>query len=289
MTKETLDKAMQWITINVSSPFVSFFGGEPMLEYQKIKYAIKTYPNIRFGLSTNISLLTPSVVKFFLEHDVRLLLSIDGFGEIYELTRGKGNFSKIAPMLPILGEIYSNAIFRLTVTPKNIKYLAGTIAAGLQLGFTNFHAVPNGIDSEWNAESYKEMEKQLHIIASIPQLKKSFRTFKDYAYRLQDDTDQLRCCDGVVTIGITTDGRFTLCAEQTDNNIFIVGDIYNGIDQNKVNYFQNQITPCEISCKANRICRREACYSRRLFCHGDLNTRIKSHCRWYNIIEEILC
>ncbi|NLV87649.1 MAG: radical SAM protein, partial [Clostridiales bacterium] len=286
MSRETLAKALDWISENVSDPFVSFFGGEPILEFEAIKWAIATYPNIKFGLSTNLTLLTPDKIQFFLENKTRFLFSIDGFGDIHNITRDD-SWDKFSHLLPILGELFPKAVFRITITPENVSHLYETVSLGSQLGFQNFNALPNGISEQWKTKDYLELKNQLTMIYNNPILRNSFRPFQDYRARL-DGIGDYECCDAKTTIGITTDGRFTLCGEQTEDNIFIVGDLDTGIIQEKVDAFHELIVPCPINCKANPICSKERCFSRRFFCNGDISKRIKNHCRWYNIMEEVL-
>lgn len=158
MSWETLKEALDWCSNNVEIPYVSFFGGEPLLEYDKIKWSIENFPNIEFGLSTNITLMTPDKIKFFLDHKTNFLFSIDGIGEIHNLTRGN-SWDLIKDKLAILGELFPHSVFRLTLTPENISHLCETIIVASSFGFDNFNALPDGIDNHWTQEAYDEMKK----------------------------------------------------------------------------------------------------------------------------------
>lgn len=288
MAWEMLKEALDWCRKNVERPYISFFGGEPLLEYDKIKWSIENYPDIGFGLSTNITLLTPEKIKFFFEHHTNFLFSIDGIGEIHDLTRGN-SWHLIKDKLAILGELFPHSVFRLTLTPKNISHLCETIIVANSFGFDNFNALPDGIDSHWTSDDYEEMRKQLTMLYSVPKYRAMFRPFEDYSKRLKGIEEEYQCCDGKTTISILTDGRLSLCGEQTEDSPFIVGDLKNGIIQEKLDNFWNQIEPCPIHCKANPICSKERCFSRRYFNNDkNLSERIKCHCRWYNIMEEVI-
>lgn len=287
MDKKTLIKALNWVENNVENPFVSFFGGEPLLEYDLIKWAIENYPNIHFGLSTNLTLLTPEKIKFFFDNDIKLLLSIDGIGEIHNLSRDN-SWNKFSNLLPILGELFSDAVFRITITPENVKNLYETVYIGSQLGFINFNALPDGMDQNWTIEDFEELKRQLTYLWDDKKLKKYFKPFQDYEWRLKYNSDEIQCCDGKTTISILPNGNFSLCGEQTKNELFIVGDLEHGINQEKINNFWKNFKECPIKCKANPICSKERCFSRRINNYNDLNARIKVHCRWYNIIEELI-
>lgn len=288
MTKETLKKALDWVLKNVEVPFVNFFGGEPLTEWELIKWAIETYyPKIRFGFSTNVTLLTPERIKFCYEHDVQALFSIDGIGEVHNQTRDN-SWNLIKDKLPVLGELYSNATFRMTITPTNVSHLVETIYIASQLGFKKFNALPDGIDENWTPHHFAILKQQLTILYNDKMYRERFNPFIEYEYRLKHPDDTMQCCDGKSQIAITTEGKFSLCGEQTENDLFIVGDLDHGIDTKKVERFWEQFKPCPIHCKANLICSKERCFSRRYYCKNDISERIKVHCRWYNIIEELI-
>ena len=291
MSWETLKKVLDWATQNVYRPYISFFGGEPLLEYEKIKWAIENYPNIGFGLSTNVTLLTPDKIKFFYDHNISLLLSIDGIGDVHNATRG--GWDMFADRLPLLGELFPQAIFRLTITADNVSHLYETVKYGVGLGFKNFNALPDGMDETWTSEDYRVLKQELVKLHDDPYTRKVFQPFESYHYRMTEGDsplkDSFQCCNGRDQISVLWDGRFSLCSEQTaEGNPFIVGDLDNGVSQEKIDTFWAQYQPCPIHCKAFPICSRERCFSRRYFCKGDLSEKIVSHCYWYNAIEEVV-
>ena len=72
---------------NISDPFISFHGGEPLLRTpeffdESMKLAREMIPGIRFGMQTNATLLKPKHVEVFLKYDLRAGVSIDGPKEV---------------------------------------------------------------------------------------------------------------------------------------------------------------------------------------------------------------
>lgn len=69
------------------SRFISFFGGEPLLNFQLIKYIVdkislliqnKDFPNdIKFGMVTNASLLTEDIIRYCISKDIGIGISFD--------------------------------------------------------------------------------------------------------------------------------------------------------------------------------------------------------------------
>lgn len=82
-----------------------FNGGEILMEWELIREIVRRvktdYPDmkIKFGVNTNLTLLTEEMARFFKEHDFNVHISIDGYKEANDRTRkypdGKGSFDDI--------------------------------------------------------------------------------------------------------------------------------------------------------------------------------------------------
>jgi uncharacterized protein len=91
---------------NQDEPTIGFYGGEPLLEFPLIQrvteYAEKKLyaKDLKFTVTTNASLLTPEIARFFAEHHFLLTISLDGTPETHDRSRrfagnGKGSFEVI--------------------------------------------------------------------------------------------------------------------------------------------------------------------------------------------------
>lgn len=91
---------------NHNKIFISFYGGEPLLEFnfikQCIEYAEKEAEGkkVLFSMTTNGSLLTDEIVEFLYKHDVALTISLDGPKEVHDIHRkfasnNCGSFDKV--------------------------------------------------------------------------------------------------------------------------------------------------------------------------------------------------
>ncbi len=86
---------------------VTFFGGEPLLNYPMIQRVVKYCKSIEqftdkqftFELITNGTLLSEDVVEFVVEHKFLLFISLDGWKEMHEYNRpsidGQGSYETI--------------------------------------------------------------------------------------------------------------------------------------------------------------------------------------------------
>lgn len=63
-------------------PIISFYGGEPFLEFQLIKQIVKYCKEIHFdvsyGSTTNATIMTDEIINFIIENNVFLAISLDG-------------------------------------------------------------------------------------------------------------------------------------------------------------------------------------------------------------------
>lgn len=94
---------------------VSFYGGEPALEFELvtsvIKYAKKHYPKGKFSfqVATNGTLWSEDMLKFCIANDVSLQISLDGPEPIHDRYRrdklGRGSYARVHAMLGQLGSL----------------------------------------------------------------------------------------------------------------------------------------------------------------------------------------
>ncbi len=76
---DTLITLLQWEEVNIEYLHVNFFGGEPLLEFEKLKYFIDhiALKNIKFSVWTNGVLLTQKILDFFKQQNVSIHMSVD--------------------------------------------------------------------------------------------------------------------------------------------------------------------------------------------------------------------
>ena len=103
---------------------ISFYGGEPLLNYTIIQYAVdlgymKWGDKVTFSISTNGVLLTPIVIDWIIAKNVELAISIDGTEEFHDKhridKRGNGSFPKIKTALLYLKTNYPEYYYGITI------------------------------------------------------------------------------------------------------------------------------------------------------------------------------
>ena len=103
---------------------ISFYGGEPLLQYKLIQYAVdlgyKKWGNkVTFSISTNGVLLTPAIIDWIIANNIELAISIDGAEEYHDKYRidisGNGSFSKIKSALSYIKANYPKSYWDITI------------------------------------------------------------------------------------------------------------------------------------------------------------------------------
>lgn len=114
MPAETARRAIAFLLAN-SGPrrnlAVDFFGGEPLLNWSVVKEAIlygkeeaaQQGKHLDFTVTTNALLLDEEKIRFLLEEDVSVVLSLDGRPEVHDATRkridGRGSYDLVLPRI----------------------------------------------------------------------------------------------------------------------------------------------------------------------------------------------
>lgn len=131
------NKRMDWLTAKKAIDFfldrsieskkctISFYGGEPLLEFGLIKKCIEYAESIiegrelTFNMTTNGTLLKGEIVDFLVKHDCHVSISLDGSQEEHDINRkflnGKGSFDTIINNIIKLQEKYPDYSKRIHI------------------------------------------------------------------------------------------------------------------------------------------------------------------------------
>ena len=113
---------------------ISFYGGEPLLEFNIIKstvhYAKEVFEgrDLSFSMTTNGSLFNDENIEFLSKHNFNIMVSIDGTPEIHNKSRkfahnGEGTFHVIEKNLKKIKNespaFFKNFAFNVVIDPRN--------------------------------------------------------------------------------------------------------------------------------------------------------------------------
>lgn len=86
-SNEDLDKFLSLLQYNIEPNVkkIEFWGGEPLLYWEKIKYLLpklrEIFIDVEFGMVTNGSLITEEIIDYIIEYDIGMAISHDGPGQ----------------------------------------------------------------------------------------------------------------------------------------------------------------------------------------------------------------
>lgn len=277
---------------------VTFFGGEPTLLWDDIivplvQYTEEKYPNIvNFGITTNGTLLNEDRIKWLYNHNIRPLLSIDGAKETQDFNRpcrdGRSSFDLMSKNIPIILKYFPNTTFRATIYEPTVKYLYENYLFAIKNGFRNIFLCPNARDS-WSDEGLATLHEEINKIftynilsfmegvnpiqcsniddAFLSILNHDRQIHSGKKWNLAPERNVVRCGLGTGSISIAYDGKLFGCQEQDSrdtNDYFYIGDIYNGINEERHRIILNDYNKAEmITCEDSSLC--DTCI-RRLSC-----------------------
>jgi uncharacterized protein len=143
--KELADKIIEVIKNNsngVKNYKISFYGGEPLLNFEVLKYITEKLHSIskekyKFGIVTNGSLITDEIAEFFKKYNFGVGISLDGWYELnkYRVYKdGRPTFFDTLRGFSILKQHGLNPSISCTVSKINYTYLPKIVEFFYNLG-----------------------------------------------------------------------------------------------------------------------------------------------------------
>lgn len=262
MSLSTAISSIMWIKENqgkTSNTHVNFFGGEPMLHFEDIIVPLVEWKEnvgidgISFGMTTNGTLLTEDRVKWCHQHNLSILLSIDGGPRTQNYNRvmvnGEDSFNKVIENIPAILAYYPEVTFRSTVYPDTVEDMYLNYLWAEALGFKSFFLMPDEF-STWSKEKTKIFAEQLvkiywHMYTQIQDSKNppiilnffdTILAFFGITFK-NKEKPWVRCGLGITSLGIGTNGDIYGCQEHLTyghSTPFFIGNIFKGgIDENR--------------------------------------------------------
>ncbi|MCB2288979.1 thioether cross-link-forming SCIFF peptide maturase [Clostridium sp. CS001] len=262
MSAEVGKKAIDFV-IEKSGPRknieVDLFGGEPLMAFDTIKEIVeyakvqeKLHKKlIRFTMTTNATLLNDEIMKYMDENMGNIVLSIDGRKSVNDKVRtrvdGSGSYDRILPNIQKMVNMrdkskayYVRGTFTRENTDfyKDVKHMA-------DLGFKEISIEPVVLPNEHELSLREEdlpviFEQYDKLYADMLQRHKDGNEFKFYHFNidLQGGPCVYKrisgCGAGHEYVAITPDGDIYPCHQFVGNEDFLIGDIYNGINNEKM-------------------------------------------------------
>lgn len=217
---------------NTAKLSISFFGGEPTLNFDAIK-AVVEYCNeqefiVQYGITTNCVHITDDMIEYFYDNNFGILVSIDGTRELHNRNRSNSYDTVVANIQHMMEEgLKLNMEARITVPPADIDKLYDSMVAMYDVGFDQI-APCVVYDQEWTEEQHVEYENQIRKIYEFAFDKYNseshrnlqIKNIEDYIYACYDQptNDISPCGFGTPSwVAIGYDGEVTPCHQVHTN------------------------------------------------------------------------
>lgn len=259
---------------------VSFFGGEPLLEWNLLQFcheylsrrAEEVNIPVRYGITTNGTLLTQDKLEWMAARDFLIGLSLDGSPAMHDTNRrfadGRGSLAAVMQALERINafpKLRSKVI--CVVNPDNHHYLR----AGVRWLHEHYRGnIGLNFDywSEWTDAQFESLTRELEGMVS--DITDSYRIgqpmrveaidgkIRSHLYAGKDFCNHCRI--GEQEIAVSVDGKLFPCSRMVgvgDEPEITFGDVRCGIDRAKQHYYiatRGNATPeCRI-CALRRRC-----------------------------------
>ena len=247
-------------------PDITFFGGEPLLMWDKIIKPLVAYirserkSNSILSITTNGTLLTEEMLRYMKENQVGILFSIDGARETQDHNRpaanGESSFDMLAENVDRIIRYFPNTIFRSTAIPETCHHTWENIQFAIGRGYKTFFTMPN-VFEEWNGERRAVLAEQIHKYSEYyvgcyrcGETPVKFNTMERIMKRVRDINNAVKydryrttyyctacgkCGIGSGTsCSIAPNGDIYTCQEMPSNcgrdSAFHIGSIYEGVN-----------------------------------------------------------
>ena len=260
---EKFSRAMPWevveraVELGLGQPGgkhrVSFFGGEPLMEMDLIRRTLALCRERATALGvdlhhlvvSNAVLLDEDKLRFFLDNDIYVAVSVDGCREAHEATRafpdGSSSYDVVSRNARrLLAERPGNKVI-CVIDPANVDWMAESFDALLALGARNLSMNVN-YEGIWEEPERARFERALRALGE--RYAAAYRRGEAFTLNLFDSkivthlklgyADADRCDFGCEELAVSPRGRLYPCDRlvgmDTRDDV-VIGDVWRGVDR----------------------------------------------------------
>ena len=238
---------------------VNFHGGEPLLSYEIMEHFVKKLisinPNIKFSFTTNGAVWNRQIYDLLDTYknnfESGITVSIDGNKKIHDLNRqypsGEGSYDHMLKTLTELKSIFCSIRGRMTITPETVRYIYKSVVHLQQLNINIITHAFDYFNNTWTNDDIRLIKEEYEKVIMF--WKQNRNVNISFADGLGLRMKKKEKCSLNINIGV--DGNIYPCSYTVNNEEYIIGNVENGVLENKVeNYKRN------ILCKDNEFCEK---------------------------------
>jgi uncharacterized protein len=319
-TPEGKPKFMAWETAKSSvdylfaesqgrkSVHITFFGGETLMNFPLLKQVVayarsraeELKVNIDFSLTTNATLLSPTIIEYLAQNAIGVTVSMDGPKEMQDKFRvfsnGRGSYDIIKPKVQKLLATHRTRPIaaRVTMTSgaMDVKKIYQHLKHELgfyEVGFAPVTTSPNRLYSinEPGMDSVLEQFSDLadeYLEFALRGEHHGFSNVSDTLSELHQGVNKsLPCGAGLGMVGVGPSGDIAPCHRFVDSDQHVLGNVTTGIDKEKQSDFLTRGNidtkyDCH-ECWARPLC-AGGCHHEAFVRYGDTGHANLHYCDW---------
>jgi uncharacterized protein len=231
---------------------LSFFGGEPMLELERMEKivayaeseATRRQKRLFLSVASNGLLLDDRRLRLLKEHSFLVQISIDGCPAAHDATRrtpkGRSSYAKVAATIKrLLAEEFTVRTVSV-IDPSNAEHLGESFDHLMDLGLRHLHFAPN-YSGAWDEAACQRFEAALHDLCDryMARLRAGQDVRLDpingkvVTHLAQGYKEKNLCQFGQKELAISPTGKIYPCDRlvgEDNNEEVCIGDLEHGID-----------------------------------------------------------
>jgi len=290
MSIETIKKSVDFFmehSRGVEEVTMSFYGGEALLEIERIKacvdYIKEAYKGkvVRYTITTNGTVINKEIIDFLEKCDVGMVISLDGPKEIHDINRvfedGSGSFDKIMDNLQYIKEhhpeLFTRVRFLATIAPGtdfscvneyfNVADIMGQDSMAYNM-INSYGSKENIVYDDLYSITYNfNYTKVLLSALGLYDNNKISKLFHSHLLTVERLYERLTkrpvyeidhhggpCLPGVMRPMVAVDGTILPCERvNEESEIMKIGHIDTGFDMDKIDAMLNVGRLTDIECK----------------------------------------
>ena len=287
---------------------ITFFGGETLMNFPLLKqvviYATEQAAmqgrRVDFSLTTNATLLTPTIIEFLSQNKIGVTVSMDGPADLHDKLRvfasGKGSYDIIAPKVralianhrtrPIMARVTLTS--EVTDVIRIFRHLKQDLGFH-EVGFAPVTTSPKRLYSI-NHRGMDSVLEQFHLLAdewleyALRGQMHGFSNVSETISELYQGVNKSHPCGaGLGLVGVGPSGDIAPCHRFVDSDVHALGHITTGIDRRKQEEFLSRghidaKYACH-SCWARPLC-AGGCHHEAFVRYGDTGHPNLHYCDW---------
>ncbi len=286
---------------------ITFFGGETLMNFPLLKQVVEYAGEkaagegqaVDFSLTTNATLLSPSVIEFLAEKRIGVTVSIDGPPEMNKLrvfANGKPSYEIISPKIKQLLAAHKTRPIaaRVTLTAdvtdciKIFRHLTQDMGFH-EVGFAPVTSSPTALYAIGNGglrgilDQFRELANE-YLEAALDNRQHAFSNVSDTIAELHEGVNKSHPCGAALgLVGVGPSGDISPCHRFVDSDTHKLGHVSTGIDRARQGEFlaRGHVSgkyECQ-TCWARPLC-AGGCHHEAYVRYGDTGHPNLHYCDW---------